>query len=67
MQAQYVLREEARIEYDTAMTALRGIRDRLMQNRAWTMYEPDEELLRHIQEKEAGRLCAGSNRDNRER
>ena len=35
MQAQYVLRQEDRIEYDTARVTLFEIRGRLMQNRAW--------------------------------
>ena len=39
MQAQYVLRHEDRIEYDSAMTALIEIRDRLMQNKAWRLYD----------------------------
>ena len=39
MQAQYVLRPEDRIEYDPAMTALIEIRDRLMQNKAWRLYD----------------------------
>ena len=45
MQAQYVLRAEDRFEYDTAMTALSEIRDRLMQNQAWTRYSPGNNLL----------------------
>ena len=56
MQAQYVLRPEDRIEYDAAMTALSEIRDRLMQSRAWTLYAPGEELLRHIRQQEEERL-----------
>ncbi|MBQ9822979.1 MAG: nucleotidyl transferase AbiEii/AbiGii toxin family protein [Solobacterium sp.] len=52
MQAQYVLRAQDRIEYDTAVTALSEILDRLMQNRAWTLYNPDSELLQYIQERE---------------
>ena len=56
MQTQYVLRPEDRIEYDAAMTALSKIHDRLMQSREWTMYEPGEELLRHIRQQEEERL-----------
>ena len=56
MQAQYVLRPENRIEYDAAMAALGEIRDRLMQSRAWTLYAPGEELLRHIRQQEEERL-----------
>lgn len=56
MQAQYVLRPEDRIEYDAAMAALGEIRDRLMQSRAWTLYEPGEELLRRIRQQEEERL-----------
>lgn len=52
MQAQYVLRPEDRIEYDAAMTALGDIRDRLTQSRAWTLYEPGNETLRHIRQQE---------------
>lgn len=40
MQAQYVLRPENRIEYDTAMNTLKEICEKLMQNRAWLLYEP---------------------------
>ena len=56
MQAQYVLRPEDRIEYDEAMSAIGEIRDRLMQNRAWTLYAPGEDLLRHIRNQEEERL-----------
>ncbi|MBQ9911302.1 MAG: nucleotidyl transferase AbiEii/AbiGii toxin family protein [Lachnospiraceae bacterium] len=56
MQAQYVLRPEDRIEYDAAMAALGEIRDRLMRSRAWTLYAPGEELLRHIRQQEEERL-----------
>ena len=52
MQAQYVLRPEERIEYDAAMTAVSEIHDRLMQSRAWILYEPNEMLLHHIRQKE---------------
>lgn len=39
MQAQYVLRREDRIGFDDAADALREIRDRLTQNRAWSEYK----------------------------
>ena len=39
MQAQYVLRREDRIGFDDAADALREIRDRLMQTRAWSEYK----------------------------
>ena len=45
MQLQYVLRQEDRIEYDQAMTALNVIHDRLMQNRAWEQYKPSIKLM----------------------
>ena len=52
MQTQYVLRPEDRIEYKNAMDALETIRDKLLQNRAWTLYEPNEALMRRIQQQE---------------
>lgn len=61
MQAQYVLRPEDRIEYDTAMVALGEICDQLMQNRAWTLYEPGEELLHHIRQQEEEQLRPAQN------
>lgn len=71
MQAQYVLRPEDRIEYDAGMTALGELRDRLMQSRAWMLYEPGEELLCHIRQKEEERLravtCQRRKRDDLER
>lgn len=68
MQAQYVLRPEDRIEYDAAAEALRNIQDKLMENRAWMLYEPDEELLQRIRQKETERSRHDmKNRDDRER
>ena len=67
MQAQYVLRPEDRVEYDTAMSAMSEIRDKLVQCQAWTKYEPDEELRRIIRKKESERLHAEKKRDDRER
>ena len=67
MQTQYVLRPEDRVEYDTAMTALREIHDRLVQGKAWAIYEPNEELQRIIRKKEADRLHTAKKRDDRER
>lgn len=67
MQAQYVLRPEDRIDYADAMAALGEIRNRLLNCKAWTMYEPSEELQRHIRQKEAERLHSAQNRDDRER
>ena len=56
MQEQYVLRPEDRINYESSMTALRDIREKLVQNKAWSLYEPSEELLRHVRQKEEERL-----------
>ena len=67
MQAQYVLRPEDRIEYADAMASLGEIRKRLMSCKAWTMYEPDEELRQDIRQKESERLHPVQNRDDRER
>ena len=67
MQAQYVLRPEDRIDYTDAMAALDEIRNRLLNCKAWTMYEPSEELQRHIRQKESERLHSAQNRDDRER
>ena len=60
MQLQYVLRPEDRIEYDTAMEALREIRERLLKNRAWTQYKVSMKLKLQMKEAEA-------DRQNRER
>ena len=67
MQTQYVLRQEDRIEYDIAMNALSEICIRLMQNQAWTLYEPGEELLRQIQEKKSKSIQSEKNRSDRKR
>jgi len=40
LEKDYVLRAENRIEYDTAMTALNEIHEKLLQNKAWLMFEP---------------------------
>jgi len=39
-----------------AKAALGEIRDLHMQSRAWTLYEPGEELLRHIRQQEEEQL-----------
>ena len=67
MQTQYVLRAEDRIEYDTAMVALREIRDQLTQSRAWMMYEPNEDLLRHVHRGEIDQFPAEMLLNERER
>ena len=61
MQTQYVLRPEDRIEYADAMVALGEIHNRLLNCKAWTMYEPGEELLRRIRQKEEERIRLGQN------
>lgn len=53
MQAQYVLRPADRIEYDEAMTALREIHVRLMQNRAWAQYKPSIMLMLRVNKEKA--------------
>ena len=63
MQAQYVLRTEDRIEYDDAMAALNEIHRGLINCKAWTRYEPTEELLKYIQQKIAERSNAAPIRD----
>ena len=71
MQAQYVLRPEDRIEYDAAMAALGEIRDRLMQNKAWTQYKVSMKLKLQMEEAEADRKnrehAKTSSRDDSER
>ena len=56
MQAQYVLRPKDRIEYADALASLDEIRNRLLSCKAWSMYEPDEELWQHIQKKKSEQL-----------
>ena len=60
MQAQYVLRPEDRIEYDDAMTALHGIRDRLTQNLTWAQYKPSIKLMLRINEEKARQINQAS-------
>ena len=71
MQLQYVLRPEDRIEYDTAMEALREIRERLLKNRAWTQYKVSMKLKLQMKEAEADRQnrehAKTPKRDDRER
>ena len=56
MQAQYVLRPEDRIEYDSATAGLREIRDKLMQSRAWSLYQPSENLQHRIRQQDDKRI-----------
>ena len=56
MQAQYVLRPEDRIAYDTSMMALREIKDRLDENKAWSQYKPSIKLMLRIKTEEADRI-----------
>ncbi|MBR6000914.1 MAG: nucleotidyl transferase AbiEii/AbiGii toxin family protein, partial [Oxalobacter sp.] len=42
MQAQYVLRPQDRITYDSAISALGNIQDKLQQNRSWMQYKPKD-------------------------
>ncbi|MBR2740203.1 MAG: nucleotidyl transferase AbiEii/AbiGii toxin family protein [Oscillospiraceae bacterium] len=53
MQTQYVLKAEDRIEYSAAMSSLDEIHEMLINNMAWVYYQPSEELVSVLRQKEA--------------